>query len=343
MKKTFIIGLLMLTALSSLVSCEGFNFLKKNEKKTTTVLDTLPIPDILLLSEQIEKDPNNTTLYNQRAEAYFEALNYEAALKDIHTSLNIDSTQIMCYFTLADLLLSTNEPVRALSSLDKAISIDPTDPSIYVEAANYCLYFPQPDYDKALAYLAGAFRNDPKYADAYFMRGIIFKEKGNLEQAKASFQAAVENDPTQYNAFVQLGLIYSDEKNDLALAFFNNALKVNPKGIDALYAKGMYLQNSKKYNEAIEVYKEIVPLDQQFEKAFFNIGYCYFQLDSIDKAYNNFKIATELDPSYAEAYYNRGLCALAKDDRLDAKYNFTQALQIKPDYKQAQEALDKFL
>jgi tetratricopeptide (TPR) repeat protein len=73
----------------------------------------------------------------------------------------------------------------------------------------------------------------------------------------------------------------------------------------------------------------------------FNIGYCYLQLDSIDKAYKHFGMAIDVNPEYAEAYYNKGLCAVAKDDMMDAKYNFEQALSLKPDFKAAKTQLDK--
>jgi tetratricopeptide (TPR) repeat protein len=53
--------------------------------------------------------------------------------------------------------------------------------------------------------------------------------------------------------------------------------------------RSYFLQNNKEYSKAIEAYKEIIPMERTNYRAMFNIGYCYLQLDSIDKAYKHLR------------------------------------------------------
>ncbi|MBL4655098.1 MAG: hypothetical protein JKY33_04680, partial [Bacteroidia bacterium] len=44
-------------------------------------------------------------------------------------------------------------------------------------------------------------------------------------------------------------------------------------------------------------------------RAYYNKGFIYYELDSIEKAAYNFELAIRYDSTYVTAYYNRSLCA----------------------------------
>ena len=48
------------------------------------------------------------------------------------------------------------------------------------------------------------------------------------------------------------------EDNEAALDYFNQALNVNPKYLDAFYNKGRVLEQMGDYAQAMEIYKEVL-------------------------------------------------------------------------------------
>lgn len=339
MKTTFQILLFIAMLASTMVSCDSIQgWLGDKNDTNSAVSDTIKGTKLALLTSELEKNPGSAKLYHSRAIEYMNLQRWDDALKDMYNATLLDSLTTSYYFTIADIFIEKGEKEKMLLAVDKALSIEPNNPEIKVEAGRYSLYVK--NYERSLAYLNEALKQDVHNADAYFLKGIIFKEQNNKEKAISSFQTCIEQDPSFNDAYVQLGMIYAKDKNDIALQYFDNAVKANPSSTDAMYQKAMYIQNKKEYKKAITIYKDIVGIDAKNEHVFYNIAYCYFQMDSIDKAHKNFSIAIDLNPQYALAYYNRGLCALARNDMTDAGYNFNQALRYDPELKAAQDALD---
>ena len=322
----------------SIQSCDFFNKKKKIDgDNINTITDTTKGAKLTLLDAEIKKNPGNPNLYHTRAKELIKVSRFDDALKDMYYATTLDSFNTDYYFTIADIYIEKADGKKAIMSLEKAVSISPQRADLKVEVGRYCLYMKE--YDKSLFYLNEALKSDITNADAYFLKGIVYKEKKNDDKAISCFQTCVEQDPKYTDAYVQLGMIYTAKNNDLGLQYFENAIKADPKATDAFYQKAMFIQSKKEYLKAIAIYKEMVLIDSKNEHVFYNIGYCYFQLDSIDKAHKNFSIAIDLNPQYAEAYYNRGLCALTKNDLVDAQYNLDQALHLDPSMKEAETAL----
>ena len=168
-----------------------------------------------------------------------------------------------------------------------------------------------------------------------------YKEIGDTAKAISSFQTAIEQEPDYYDAYMQVGLLMSFQKNDLALEYLNNALRLDSNSMEVFYAIAMHYQNKGEYQTAIQVYKDAINIDPQFEHAFHNIGYIYLDLDSIDKAFKFLNLAIQVSPSYALAYYHRGKCHEINGDYRDAMMDYQQALNFDPDLLMAREDLHK--
>ena len=73
--------------------------------------------------------------------------------------------------------------------------------------ANYNLGYinwKRQEYEMAANYFSDAIYTNPEYADAYFARGICFKELGNIPQARVDFQSALRLDETDEQAKIEL-------------------------------------------------------------------------------------------------------------------------------------------
>jgi tetratricopeptide (TPR) repeat protein len=136
--------------------------------------------------------------------------------------------------------------------------------------------------------------------------------------------------------------------NDLALDYFNTALKLDSTNLDVYYSKAKYLQDkglSKNshdmLNRSIETYKKIIKKDRNYAQAYYNVGYIYNEIDSLDNAYRYFDLAIKVSPTYADAYYSRGLVAERQGLEDKAIIDYKQALNLDPEHRLALKAIEE--
>ena len=79
------------------------------------------------------------------------------------------------------------------------------------------------DFDQAIAL-------DPRFAEAHNCRGIVWKDKGDLNRAIADFSQSIKLDPQYYGAYANRGLARLRQgKEAEAQKDFDQCLKLNPK------------------------------------------------------------------------------------------------------------------
>jgi tetratricopeptide (TPR) repeat protein len=139
-----------------------------------------------------------------------------------------------------------------------------------------------------------------------------------------------------------LGAFYASLNSDLALDYYNSALAVRPDDDEALYGKAIYLQNQKRYEEAMELYEYMVSVDDQNTLAWYNQGYIALEINNDpETATAYFERAIELFPEYIDAIYNLGLCYERTGDFDTAQVYYKQALEINPQYDLAALGMER--
>ena len=320
-----LLGLLSLTA-CLLFSCKS----DTNQKKDP---NTSKIPGRLdSLNNQIAQDPNNAELYNLRAKYFFNQKDLSAASKDILKAITLDSTKADFYVTISDIFFAAGQSSKSKRSLEKSLLIDPTSKDALTRMAELYLYVK--DNKKSIEYLDKVLKVDVNYPKAYFIKGMNFKEMGDTSKAISSFQTTIEQDPEYYNAYIQLGLLYEAKHNPLALDYYNNALRIDPKSEEAMYNKGMFYQNNDQLNKAIETYTELLKMNPKNKFANYNLGYIHYEYLKVFKvAAEHFDRAIKCDSNYVEAIYMRGLSFEAMGDIQAAARDYNKALVLAPAYE----------
>ncbi|HKP86799.1 MAG TPA: tetratricopeptide repeat protein, partial [Blastocatellia bacterium] len=117
---------------------------------------------------------------------------------------------------------------------------------------------------------------NPADASAHYNLGLIYQQRGQYEDAKASFRRAVEIDPNEMDAHYQLGRIAREEgKLADAITHFDPVVRSNPD------------------HSQSEIWREI--------------GRAYFQAGQYQDALSAFERFLEKRPSDAEGHYRYGL------------------------------------
>lgn len=317
-------------------------FVYNSCKNPDSKLDTLQTvdPELQLLNESIQKDPENDSLYFYKAFYYFERDSYEVAIVNLNKALSIDSTFKPAYYQLlADVYLANIQSREAVEIIDKALIYFPNEISVILKSSQIKLILKQ--HMAALATLNKIFIRDPQNAEAYYLAGHIFYEMGDTGRAVNSYQKAVDFNPDMRAAWVQLGDVLSDLKNPRAISYYQNAILLDSIDPEIFHKKAFALYSFGKTAEAIALYKRSCLKFPNYEPFFFNLGFIYLELDSLDKAIEHFTIATQLNPVEASGFYQRGIAYQQKGVNAQAKTDFQQALQLDSTLELAKIALRK--
>ncbi|ASQ91154.1 hypothetical protein CHL67_09705 [Prosthecochloris sp. GSB1] len=90
------------------------------------------------------------------------------------------------------------------------------------------------DFDGALEDFNKAIEKDSGFAEAYFNRGLIFGNRGELQEALADFDKAIELDSAYTEAYYNRGFIHSYfEEYKKSRRDFDKIIELNPVDAEA--------------------------------------------------------------------------------------------------------------
>ena len=333
---------LLAAAAFLLAACNPGAGKKDAAQEQDTLVTKVNSPELRRVNDLLKTDPNNPDLYLERGQVYLQLKDFEAAIADGERALRIDSTKDSYYLFLTDAYFIANHTRQAKEILERCIQKVPNSTEGYLKLAE--LYFYVKKYQEAITHINAALKIDESIAKAYFLKGMCYKESGDTAKAISSFQTACEQDKDYYDAFVETGRLFALKGNPLAIQYFNNALRVDPKSTEVVYMVGKFYQDTKKYGPATEAYQKLLQMDPNHRHAMYNLGAIeYVAGKDREKAMGYFTRAINTDPQYAEAYLARGICYEDLKDFDNAIADYKMAIQYKPNYEDAVRNLNRLL
>jgi tetratricopeptide (TPR) repeat protein len=299
---------------------------KKSAVVTQKDIDSVSrIPDpaarLHVLDKMIKANPNNASLYFERAKTYDETGNIDTALSNVKTAIVKDSSNAAYYFYMSDLFMKKPSPKNAINVMERLAQSQPKNKMAYIKLAELYIAIGKKDekgkYEESLQNIEKALKLDPNLPEAYFWLGYNYKEMNMTDKAIASFSKAVALKPDYEDAYVYLGLLSEEKKDPKASEYFTTAIRLNPKDTAAIYARGKHYQDIDSFQKAIDDYRKILDLDPGKRNANYGIGYCLYYLKKYDDALGYFSKVLLINPQDAAAHYSRSLCyeALGQADK----------------------------
>jgi tetratricopeptide (TPR) repeat protein len=122
-------------------------------------------------------------------------------------------------------------------------------------------------------------------------------------------------------------------EHEKALPYLEIAIKTDISSLKAwaYFQIGYCYGELDNYSKAIEAYKQAIRIDPDAADTYYNLGNVYFALDNYSKAIEAYKQAIRIDPDYANALYNLGNVYFALDNYSKAIEAYKQAIRIDPD------------
>lgn len=311
----------------------------ENSQRTDSLLKVINSPELAALNKKILDNPEDASLYNERAKIYLQFKQFDEAINDAKRSLRMDSTNANYYLTEADIFFAANETRNAKDVLEKVVKKFPENTDGLLKLGE--LYYLVKQYENAFAKINQALKVNENLAKGYYLKGSIYKEIGDTAKAISSLETAIEQDNKSYGAFLDLGLIYAARKNPLAFEYYDNAISINPLSTEALYAKAKLLQDLNQTKDAVLLYNRILKNDSLHIFSIYNLGAIEFGVNkNPQKAIDYFTKAINVNPKYAEAYFARGACYQELNDKNNALADYSMCLQLKPNYEPAVDGLN---
>lgn len=230
---------------------------------------------------------------------------------------------------LVDLRLSKNNFDGAIDAANAAILARPKDPSNYYRLAQ--IYIQQWRLREALSELNQAIALDPSNAKYFRSRASIKRYQGSFNDAVADQQKAVDLAKDKPFELVELSAMNVAAGNlNRAADNLQEALKVDPDNQDAHVKLVGLLTQEKRWDDLAAEFQRLV--DRKPKDAALRIGYAHAFLNAgkADKAIEEYKEAANLDPNNPEPHRQIGAIKLTEKDFEGAVREYTRALNINP-------------
>ena len=161
--------------------------------------------EIETLTDEIQKKKdlqNNRALLIERAVAYTETQDQDAAISDLTAYIQLDSISPLGYWQRAVCMSIKNEfsasqgidvqlmKASALDDFAEALKRSPRNAHLYYDRATFHAHCK--DYMLAFADFAQAIQLDPNLAEAYYNRGLCYLYTGETEKANKDLSKAGE-------------------------------------------------------------------------------------------------------------------------------------------------------
>jgi tetratricopeptide (TPR) repeat protein len=143
-------------------------------------------------------------------------------------------------------------------------------------------------------------KNDGLYA------GAVEKYlAGDVAGASKLCQKILGKDQKDDRVLNLFGLIQQAQGSDeLAVSFFEKAVKSNPKNIEALTNLANSFQLQKEYVKALEIYQRIIELKPNFAKAYYNMALALIEIGDTSFASKLLQKSIVLDGDFTDSYIN---------------------------------------
>ena len=299
----------------------------------------------------IFNDATSPLPYWNRAAWHLRNARIPEGLQDLDLALEADSTYGPAWSAKADALYLLRQFDPCIEHLDVCLRYSPNHIPCKLRRAEMHIHLNQ--YEEALNIINSALRLDDQIPDAYWMKGVIYRETGDIENALSSFQTSIEVNPSFYDGYIALGIAYSATSNPLAVDYFNSAMELRPRSVEAKYNFAMYYQElmleepaARKIaiEKSLALYQSILEIDSTNASAAFNCGFIFLEyLQDYKNADIWFTQAIEKLPYYHQAFFNRGLARESMDLTSSALEDYNSALELKPDFTPAALAKGRVL
>lgn len=288
-------------------------------------------------SQAIELSPNVTYLYRARALNYTALNRYKEAIADYTQAIEIAPKDLSTYIRRGKVYLTLGQETEANVDFQKVLQTEPSDSQGYGVRAD--VYKSLKRYPEALADYTKAIELAPQNP---FQRSLLHSSRaqmyGNLqqyEQAHSDYSKALTLLPNPTVSFAaDLYIARGNnslnwQRQDDALADFNQAIGINPKNVMAYIGRGRLSLSTQQYQDALADFNTVIKLNPKLGFVYDFRSRTYQALNRIEDAIADADKLIEFQAN-AASYTRRGILYVLVANPSLAQKDFQQAITLNP-------------
>ncbi len=188
----------------------------------------------------------------------------------------------------------------------------------------------------ALAALDDAIALQPN-AIAFDLKGLVYSEMNELEQAQAMYQTAIGLDSSYSFAYYNLSLLkWSERQLNEAWAFADRAISLDTNLFKAYFQRAALAKTLGKSEAALADYDKLLNITSDYhEEILLNRAISRKLSGDVLGAMDDLNHAILLDPAQAKSYYMRGNINVLLGHYYTALDDYTRAIELNHDYTEA--------
>lgn len=240
----------------------------------------------------------------EEALAAYQGANYPGrklwteAIELAEEAIAIDPDFVEAHYYLALMFQHTNWYYREAEQWNRYLSLiertDLSSPQVKQNLAHayYRLgynSYEHGDYDQSLIYFLNSIKEYPDYIDSNYWAARVFYEIDDLENSLYYWNRVLELDRFYPRAQ------YFHDKVEASLKYGKEAY--------SWYEQGYNEYEKRNYSRAIDSYRQAVRLNPKFIDAYYWLGRVYFDAGDYQQAINNYTQVLNLEPGNAKADY----------------------------------------
>lgn len=247
-----------------------------------------------------EKAPNAAEGYQMEAEVYAASNDPESAEEQLQKAISLNPKNSTLYIQLGRLRMALHRDIEAEKAFDQALQLDPQQTPAVRGLVQ--LYLDQKQPQKALNRAQEFATQFPQNGPAHMLLANLAVSLKNLELAETEFTKATEQMPNNIAAFANLGLVQlKRNETSQAESSYQSAVRNNPKDPEAYWLLATLQDQEKKSSEAEKNYRKAIELRPAFGAAANNLAYLMLQNGgNIDQVITYAEIARRQMPNAPE-------------------------------------------
>lgn len=224
------------------------------------------------------------------------------AISWLERAIKSDPTFVDAYLLIADYLSERYHFEKAISYLQQAQKIGKNNADI--QKGFGIIEFRKNKYQKAIIHFERALKAFPLNTELLTYTSKCYYHLGQHEKAAALALKALEIEPNYAEAIIAYSwVIEATQGVDVAIKFIKDKLSVFAFSVDLRLALGETLMRAERYQQAEEVFQQVVDYQPNSKKAWLSLGKAQSYQLKIKQAIKSFIQAASIDPWDAEPFF----------------------------------------
>jgi tetratricopeptide (TPR) repeat protein len=258
------------------------------------------------IAEFRKSQPPSASLLAILGDAYLKKDSLDKAEESYRLALNESLTNTEATLGLATIFRKRGDANSAILYLGHAKRMIGDSPDLLYRFALIAISVQLGD--DAIIALKRAIELSPKESSYYFVLGIAWLTKPDLQEAEQVFRQFLKLQPDNAQGQTYLGYVLLKEKSyPEAREWLERSIKKDAATPETFYYLGLIAQEQKEDDRAVGLFEKSIQLSPSFAHSHIALGSTYLKMKDYLRAQQELEIGVRLNPDDSKAHYNLAL------------------------------------